>query len=217
MLITSDGKANVKGYAFNPTADMPLKANGKLDVSGVVGKGNLKVIKDIGLKEPYCGMSELVSGEIAEDLTYYFAKSEQTPSSVGLGVLIDTDCTVKQAGGFLIQLLPNCPEDIAAALEERLTAMPSVTELLEKGLLAEDILKFIFGDMEITLLDKSPMAYRCGCTRQRAERALISLGKDELEKIVREDKKTELTCHFCNTVYKFSEEELLKLLGEAKG
>jgi molecular chaperone Hsp33 len=217
LLVTGDSHANVKGYVFEPNVDIPLKKNEKLDVGGAIGNGNLKVIKDIGLKEPYCGMIELVSGEIAEDLTYYFAKSEQVPSSVGLGVLIDTDCSVKQAGGFLIQLMPDCPEETVSELEEKIKNMPSVTKLLEEGMTPEDILKFIIGDFGIEILDKVQMQYKCSCTRERTERALISLGKEELEKIAKEDKKAELTCHFCNTVYKFNEEELLKLLSEAKG
>lgn len=217
LLVTSDSHANVKGYVFEPNVDIPLKPNGKLDVSGAIGKGNLKIIKDIGLKEPYCGMIELVSGEIAEDLTCYFAKSEQVPSSVGLGVLVDTDCSVKQAGGFIIQLMPDCSDEIASKLEEKIKNMPSVTEMLEKGMVPEDMLKYMLGDFGIKILDKTPMQFKCSCTRERTERALISLGRVELEKIAKEDKKAELICHFCNTVYKFNEEELLSLLSEAKG
>ncbi len=215
IVVSSDSEANVKGYVFNPYVEVPDKYEGKLDVSKAIGKGNISVIKDIGLKEPYCGQIELVSGEIAEDLTYYFAKSEQTPSAVGLGVLIDRDTTVMASGGFIIQLMPDAGDEIALKLEEKINRTPYVTTLLDMGYTPEDILKLILGDFNLEINEKKEMRFYCNCSRERVEKALISLGKDELTKIIEEDKKAQLHCHFCNKEYNFNDDELREILKSA--
>ncbi len=216
VVVSGDSKARVKGYVFNPNVDIPSKYPGKLDVGGAVGEGYMSVIKDIGLKEPYAGRIQLVSGEIAEDLTYYFAQSEQIPSAIGLGVLVDVDTSIKQAGGFIIQLMPDAPESMISKLEEKLNTIPYVTNLLEEGKTPEEILAVILGDMELKILDKVPAEFYCNCDKKRVEKALISIGREELEKIIREDKKADLHCHFCSKEYHFTEEELKKLLESAK-
>ena len=215
IVVSADSEANVKGYVFNPYVEVPDKYEGKLDVSKAIGNGNISVIKDIGLKEPYCGQIELVSGEIAEDLTYYFAKSEQTPSAVGLGVLIDRDTTVMASGGFIIQLMPDADDEIAEKLEEKINRTPYVTTLLDMGYTPEDILKLILGDFNLEINEKKEMRFYCNCSRSRVEKALISLGKDELTKIIEEDKKAQLHCHFCNKEYNFNEDELREILKSA--
>ena len=215
IVVSADSEANVKGYVFNPYVEVPDKYEGKLDVSKAIGNGNISVIKDIGLKEPYCGQIELVSGEIAEDLTYYFAKSEQTPSAVGLGVLIDRDTTVMASGGFIIQLMPDADDEIAEKLEEKINRTPYVTTLLDMGYTPEDILKLILGDFNLEINEKKEMRFYCNCSRSRVEKALISLGKDELTKIIEEDKKAQLHCHFCNKEYNFDEDELREILKSA--
>lgn len=214
LTVTADNRVRVKGYVFNPVVDIPLKENGKLDVSGALGYGTMTVIKDMGLKEPYVGQIPLVSGEIAEDLTYYFAKSEQVPSAVALGVLVDRDYTVKQSGGFIIQLLPNAPEEIITALEEKLRTLPSITQMLEKGMSCEDILNAAVGDMQPKIMDKIPVEYYCNCDRHRVEKALISVGRAELEDILKTDGQATLHCHFCNKDYKFDENDIRKILGK---
>lgn len=215
VLITSDSKSNVKGYVVNPDADLPLKPDGKLDVGNAVGAGTLKIIKDVGLKDPYVGSIELISGEIADDLTYYFAQSEQVPSSVGLGVLVDTDCTIKHSGGFIVQLMPGADEEIIDKLEKKLMTIPYVTDMLNDGYSAEKMLEAILGDLELEILEKSPMQYKCTCSKDRVEKAIISLGKKEISQIIEEDKKAELTCQFCGKVYNFNETELKDILLKA--
>lgn len=216
VVVSSDSHCRVKGYVFNPNVDIPSKYPGKLDVSAAIGQGYMSVIKDIGLKEPYAGRIQLVSGEIAEDLTYYYAQSEQTPSAVGLGVLVDTDTSIRRAGGFIIQLLPDATEEVISKLEQRLNAIPYVTDLLDMGQTPEGILQMILEGLDMKILDKIPTEFYCNCTKDRVEKALISIGKEELEKIVHEDKKANLHCHFCAKEYDFTEEELAKLLEEAK-
>ncbi len=216
IVVSGDSHCRVKGYVFNPNVDIPCKYPGKLDVSGAIGEGYMSVIKDIGLKEPYAGRIQLVSGEIAEDLTYYFAQSEQVPSAVGLGVLVDTDTSIRQAGGFMIQLMPDATEEVISALEQRLNTIPYVTDLLDMGKTPEDILEMILGDMELKIMDKVPAEFYCNCTKERVEKALISIGREELEKIINEDKKANLHCHFCSKEYDFTEEELRTLLESAK-
>ncbi len=216
MLVTADSQGHVKGYAVEPQADLPPVSPGKLNVGGLVGKGSLTVIQDVGLREPYVGRTELVSGEIADDLTYYYAQSEQVPSAVGLGVLVDTDCTVKQAGGFLLQLMPGADDDILAALEVTLNDLPHVTALLEEGATPEDILYRIVGDYGLTITEKKEVCYHCDCSRERVERALVSIGEKDLTQLIEEDKGAELHCHFCNKAYRFTEEELVRLLTEAQ-
>lgn len=216
IVVSGDSKARVKGYVFQPNVEIPSKYPGKLDVSGAIGEGYMSVIKDIGLKEPYAGRIQLVSGEIAEDLTYYYAQSEQIPSAIGLGVLVDRDTSIKQAGGFIIQLLPDAPESMISALEEKLQTVPYITNLLEDGKSPEDILELLLGDFDLKIMDKIPTEFYCNCTKERVEKALISIGKEELEKLIHEDKKADLHCHFCNKEYHFTETELRELLKNAK-
>ena len=215
VLVTSDSSSNVKGYVVNPDTDLPLKPDGKLDVGNAIGAGTLKIIKDVGLKDPYVGSIELISGEIADDLTYYFAQSEQVPSSVGLGVLVDTDCTIKHSGGFIVQLMPGAEEEVIDKLEKKLMTIPYVTDMLNDGYSAEKILEAILGDLNLEILEKSPMQYKCTCSRDRVEKAIISLGKKEISQIIEEDKKAELTCQFCGKVYDFNEAELKDILLKA--
>lgn len=215
LLVTADSKGRVKGYPFNPNVDIPPKSPVKLDVGGAVGKGYLTVIKDLGLKEPYVGKTELVSGEIAEDLTYYYAKSEQIPTAIALGVLVDTDTSIKAAGGFIIQLMPGATLEVATMLEERITHLKYITELLDRGETPETILDAVLGDMDLEIIDKMPTEFYCDCSRERVEKALISIGEKDLRTILEEDKKAEISCHFCNKVYNFDEADLKKLLDEA--
>ena len=216
IVVTSDSKAQVKGYVFNPGVEVPDLIPGKLNVSGAIGPGHMSIIKDIGMREPYAGKIELVTGEIAEDLTYYFAQSEQTPSAIGLGVLVETDTSIRRAGGFIIQLLPDATDEMIDRLEKKLATIPYVSDLLDMGATPEDILQMILGDFDLKIMDKIPTTFYCNCTRERVEKALISIGKDELEKIIREDKKANLHCHFCSKEYDFNEEQLVALLEEAK-
>lgn len=215
LLVTADSKGRVKGYPFNPNVDIPPKSPVKLDVGGAVGKGYLTVIKDLGLKEPYVGKTELVSGEIAEDLTYYYAKSEQIPTAIALGVLVDTDTSIKAAGGFIIQLMPGATLEVATMFEERITHLKYITELLDRGETPETILDAVLGDMDLEIIDKMPTEFYCDCSRERVEKALISIGEKDLRTILEEDKKAEISCHFCNKVYNFDEADLKKLLDEA--
>lgn len=212
LTVTSDAKSRVKGYVNNPVVDIPLKPNGKLDVQAALGYGTLTVIKDMGMKEPYVGQIPLMSGEIAEDLTYYFAKSEQTPSAVALGVLVDRDYNIKESGGFIIQMMPDADDNIITKLEEKLKTMEPVTAMLDKGMAPEDILNELAGEFEPKILDKVPVEYYCNCSRERVERALISIGKKELAHIIEEDKQASLHCHFCNKDYVFNENDLLNIL-----
>lgn len=216
LTVTADSKGNVKGYADNPQAMMPPNSVGKLDVGGVIGLGVLTVIKDMGLKEPYSSTTELKTGEIADDLTYYFAASEQVPSSVGLGVLMEKNNTVKQAGGFIIQLMPFTQEEVIEKLEQKLAAIPPVTTMLEEGNTPEQILEIILGDMGLEITDTMPTQFRCNCSKERVEKVLISLGKKELQSLIEEGKDVELNCHFCNTNYSFTVEELKKIKESAK-
>lgn len=216
IVVSADAQARVKGYVFQPNVEIPSKYPGKLDVGGAVGEGYLSVIRDIGMKEPYAGRIQLVSGEIAEDLTYYFAQSDQTPSAVGLGVLVDTDTSIRCAGGFIIQLMPDATEDTISKLETKLNQIPYVTDLLDMGKSPEEILEMILGDMELKIIDKMPTEFYCNCSKERVEKALISIGKEELEKIIAEDKQANLHCHFCGKEYDFTETELQALLAEAK-
>ncbi|MBR1470191.1 MAG: Hsp33 family molecular chaperone HslO [Lachnospiraceae bacterium] len=211
--VTTDARSNVKGLLYDPLVELPLKANGHLDVGGAIGHGILSVMKDLGLKEPYAGQTPLVSGEIGEDLTYYFASSEQVPTSVGLGVLVDTDLSVKHAGGFIIQLLPFASEETISALEEAVEKVRSVTDYFLQGKTPEEMMREIFGETtEITIEDTRPVQYLCDCSRARVTKALISLGRDELIDMIREDQPVTLHCDFCNKDYVFSVEEIRALL-----
>lgn len=211
MTVTADSQGNVKGYADNPQAMMPPNSAGKLDVGGVIGLGVLTVIKDMGLKEPYSSTIELKTGEIGDDLTYYFAASEQVPSCVALGVLMEKNNTVKQAGGFIIQLMPFTDEKVIAKLEEKLASIVPVTTMLEAGQTPEQILETVLGDLGVEVTDTLPVRFYCNCSKERVEKVLISLGDKEMQELIEEGKDVELNCHFCNTNYVFSVEELEKI------
>ena len=211
ITVTADSSANVKGYANVPEVIIPAKPNGKLDVSGAIGPGSLRVIKDMGLKEPYVGEVSLQTGEIAEDLTYYFAVSEQVPSSVGLGVLMNRDNTVRQAGGFIIQLMPFATDEVISILEENLKSIQSVTQMLDGGDTPEDMLRKVLKGFDVEITGKMPTQYKCNCSRERLERVMLSLGKKELDEMVKEGKPVEVGCSFCNTKYVSTPEELSKL------
>lgn len=215
MTVTADSKGEVKGYVQNPDVILPPK-NGKLDVGGAVGIGLLTVIKDMGLKEPYSGQTILVSSEIAEDLTYYFANSEQVPSSVGLGVLMNKDNTVKCAGGFIIQLMPFATEEIIDKLEENLQGVTSVTSLLDAGCTPENILEKLLGNLDLEITDTMPAKFYCNCSKERVEQAIVSIGKKEIQEMIDEGKEVEVKCHFCNTAYTYSVEELKEILKRSK-
>lgn len=210
MTVTADSKGEVKGYVHNPDVMLPPK-NGKLDVGGALGPGFLNVIKDMGLKEPYSGQTILQTGEIAEDLTYYFATSEQIPSAVGLGVLMNKDNTVRQAGGFIIQLLPFTDEKIIEQLEKKITEMKSVTEMLEEGMTPEMLLEEILGDFGLEITDTLPTQFSCNCSKERITKALISIGKKDLQEMIDDGEPIEVNCHFCNTNYTFSIDELKEI------
>lgn len=215
LLAVADYHGNVKSYVENTVVELPLNAKGKLDVAGAVGTdGTLFVIKDLGLKEPYSGQTALVSGEIAEDITQYFADSEQIPSACGLGVLVDTDLSVKVAGGYLIQLLPFAPESAIATLEHNLESVTSVTALLEQGLTADDIANRLMAGLDASLLDESQPAYRCDCSRERTERMLQSLDANTLREMADEMPEVEVCCHFCNKKYVFTPDEIRGMLSE---
>ena len=216
ITVTADAFGNVKGYVTNSNVMLPPNAVGKLDVAGAVGKGYLRVIKDMGLKEPYSGQIELQSGEIADDLTYYFATSEQVPSSVGLGVLMNKeDGSVKQAGGFIIQLMPFAEEDVIIKLEENLKKVISVTKMLEEGNTPEKMLETILSGLQPTITDTLPVRFHCNCEKKRVEKAIISIGKKEIKDMIEEGKPIEVNCHFCNKNYTFSVDELKELLRKA--
>ncbi len=214
MTVTADGRGNVKGY--EPLVMLPPSPKGKLDVGGAVGRGFLRVIKDIGLKEPYSGQTDLQTGEIAEDLTYYFATSEQVPSSVGLGVLMEKNNTVKQAGGFIVQLMPFTEERVVARLEENLAKIPSVTSVLDAGKTPEEMLGLLFGGLDMEIVDTIPAHFYCNCDKKRVEKAIISIGRKEIGEMIAEGKEIEVKCHFCNTAYVFTVEELKELLTKCR-
>lgn len=212
MTVTADGRGNVKGYAIEPQVMLPPSAMHKLDVGGAVGRGMLRVIKDMGLKEPYVGQTILQTGEIAEDITYYFATSEQVPSSVGLGVLMEKDNTVKQAGGFIVQLMPFTEDAVISKLEQNLAEFSSVTEVLNEGKTPEEMLGLILKGMDVEITDTMPAQFYCNCDKKRVEKAIISIGKKEIRQMISENKPIEVNCHFCNTSYSFSVKELKELL-----
>lgn len=215
ITVTADANGHVKGYPIVPDVILPANSIGKLDVAGAVGAGTLTVIKDMGLKEPYSGQVALQTGEIAEDLTYYFAASEQVPSCVGLGVLMEKNNTVRQAGGFIIQLMPFAEEEVIAKLEENIQGLPSVTTMLDAGKDPEEILRTVLDGLDLQITDQSPMAFQCDCSKERVERALISIGKAELHDMIDEGKEVEVNCQFCGKHYQFSTEELKALRARA--
>lgn len=216
LLVTADSKGRVKGYVNDPQVMLPANSIGKLDVGGALGGGVLNVIKDIGLREPYVGQTLLKTGEIAEDLTYYFAASEQIPSAVALGVLMNRENTVRQAGGFIIQLMPGASEDIISALEKRLSEIPPITSLLDEGMSPEDILYRVLGGFEPEINERTDCGFYCDCSKERVERALISIGKKDIEEMIADGKPIEVSCHFCNKKYSFDTAELNVLLEKAK-
>lgn len=213
IVVVSDYQANVRGYVHNPNVDLPLNERGKLDIRTAVGFGYINVIKDMGLKEPYIGFAELVSGEIADDLTYYFATSEQVPSTVALGVLVDSK-GVTGAGGFIIQLMPGAEEVTVEKLEKRLIGFPSISKLLAEGNTPEQLLEMLLEDMNPKIIEKVSTGFNCNCSRERMERNLISIGKEDLLEILEDGKGAELQCHFCNEKYNFEHEDIQKLIQE---
>lgn len=216
ITVTADSKGRVKGYVGNPNVCIPANSKGKLDVAGAVGIGFMNVIKDMGLKEPYVGQVALQTSEIAEDLTYYFATSEQVPSAVGLGVLMNKDNTVRQAGGFIVQLMPFAEESTIAKLEENVQKITSVTNLLEEGHTPESLLDKVLEGFDVEINEKIPTKFYCNCSRERVEKALISIGRKELNEMIQEGKPIELNCHFCNHNYEFTVEELKEILRKCK-
>lgn len=212
VTVTADANANVKGYVNQPNVIIPANKDGKLDVSGAIGPGFLNVIRDIGMKEPYNGQVHLVSGEIAEDLTYYYATSEQIPSSVGLGVLLDKENFVKQAGGFIIQVMPFAEDEVIDKVEESLKHIHSVTSLLEQGMTPEDMLHHLLGDLDLEILDRMPAQYACNCSKERIAKAIASIGRADLEDMIQAGETIETNCQFCGSHYYFTTEELKSFL-----
>lgn len=211
MTVTADAAGNVKGYPFVPDVVLPANALGKLDVAGAIGAGNMSVIKDMGLKEPYIGQTALQTGEIAEDLTYYFAVSEQVPSAVGLGVLMNKENTVEQAGGFIIQLMPFAEEEVIEKLEKKVAEVTSVTSLLAQGYNPEMILQKLLGDLGLEITENMPVRFYCGCSKERVTKALASISRAELDEIIKDGKPIEVHCDFCNTHYTFDIDELKEI------
>ncbi len=211
LVVTADALGHAKGYPYHPQVLIPANAKGKLDVAGALGKGTLQVIRDMGLKEPYIGSCDLQTGEIAEDLTYYFAISEQVPSSVGLGVLMNRDNTVRQAGGFILQLMPGTPDETIDALEKQLASVTSVTSMLDAGMSPEELLETLLAPFDPVFNEKLPLSWKCDCSKQRVEKALISLGKGELATLAIEGKPIEVACHFCGKKYAFSVDDLCRI------
>ncbi len=216
LTVTADSQARVKGYVNNPEVMLPPNSKGKLDVGGALDMGILSVIKDMGLKEPYVGQTQLVSGEIAEDLTYYFASSEQVPSSVALGVLMNKDNTVKRAGGFIIQLMPFAEEAVISSLEKKIGELHSITELLDREMTPEQILEHMLGDFGLQIVDTIPTSFSCNCSKERVEKAIVSIGKKDIQEMIEDNEPIEVNCHFCNTSYCFSVEELKEIVKRSR-
>ena len=215
LTVTADAKANVKGYVNHPEVMLPLNSAGQLDVEKALGIGVLSVIKDIGLREPYVGDTILVTSDVTQDITYYFATSEQVPTSVGLSVIMSKDNTVKSAGGFIIQLLPDASEEIISALEKKIKEVKNVTTMLEHGYTPEQMLEELLGEFGLDILDKIPTQFYCNCSKERMSRALISIGRKELSSLIEEGRTIEVNCHFCGSHYNFDVEELKDLLHKA--
>jgi molecular chaperone Hsp33 len=216
LTVTADNQGNVKGYVENPMVMLPPSPKGKLDVATALGLGVMNVIKDMGLKEPYLGQTILVTSEIADDLTYYFATSEQVPSSVGLGVLMEKDNTVKQAGGFIVQVMPFIQEEVLTKLEENVAKIDSVTAMLDKGFTPEQILETVLEGMDVEYTDKLPANFHCNCSKERVEKALISVGRKDIKEMIDDGEPIEMHCHFCNTSYQFSVDELKEILKKSR-
>ncbi|GGA52129.1 33 kDa chaperonin [Kroppenstedtia guangzhouensis] len=215
IIVDVEAGGKVRGYVQNPAVDLPNNAQGKLNVGGAVGQGTLNVVKDLGLREPYRGSVNLVSGELGDDFTYYLTASEQIPSSVGVGVLVAPDGGILHSGGFIIQLMPGAEERLIDELEQRIQHLPSVTQLMDRGDRPEDLLRRILGD-SLKITDKQPLTFRCHCSRERIDHTLRGLGKEELHRLIEEQGSAEVICHFCNEVYRVPKQDLEKLLEEAK-
>lgn len=216
ILVDSNSKGDVRGYITRPQTHFDLNDQGKLDVRRAVGTdGMLTVVKDLGLRENFSGQTPIVSGELGEDFTYYFAVSEQVPSSVGVGVLVNPDNTILAAGGFIIQLMPNTDDETITILEERITTMEPVSKLIERGLTPEQVLTYILGEENVKFLETMPVQFECNCSKERFGSAIISLGQQEIQEMIDEDRGAETQCHFCNETYQFTEEELKQLKQEA--
>lgn len=212
LTVTANSHGEVKGYPLIPDVEIPLKHKGKLDVGGAIGPGTLTIIMDLGMKEPYSGQIELQTGEIGDDIAYYYTKSEQTPSAVGLGVMVDTDCSVKHAGGFMIQLMPDATDEVITKLEDRIATIPPVTTLLDEGKTPEDILGELLADFDMEISDKMPIEFKCNCSKDRMLKALATIKKSDLEEMIRDGEDVEVVCHFCNTAYNLSVDELKTLI-----
>lgn len=213
LIAVSDSEGNARGYVQNPVVEIPLNDKGKLDVKGTVGtNGYLYVMKDIGLKEPYMGQTEIISGEIAEDVTNYFVSSEQTPSVCALGVLVNPDLTVAAAGGFIIQLLPFCPDEVISKIEYSVESLEPVTAMLSKGMTPDDIAKAAMKGLELSKLDESEIEYRCNCSKEKVESALISTGRESLEDMISSGENIKVECHFCDKTYEFTPNDIKSLL-----
>lgn len=212
MTVTADSHGNVKGFPGNPSVDIPLKYAGKLDVGAAVGNGTLNIVMDLGLTDPYNGTVELQTGEIGDDLAYYFTVSEQTPSAVGLGVMVDTDSSVKHAGGFIIQIMPDVEEETIAALEKKISETSPVTTLMEEGMTPEMILEHILGDLDLEITEKEDVRFHCNCSKERVSEALTTISKADLQEMIDEGEDIEVKCFFCNTAYKFTVDELKEYL-----
>ena len=215
LTVTADSQGRAKGYVFDPDVMLPAK-NGKLDVGGALGQGVLTVIKDMGLKEPYSGQTILQTGEIAEDLTYYFATSEQVPSSVGLGVLMEGDNTVRCAGGFIVQVMPFIEDQVLDRLEQNIRSISSVTSMLDNGHTPEEMLSQVLEGLDMEVTDTMPVQFSCNCSKERIEKAIVSIGKKEIQAMIDDGKDIEVKCHFCNTAYQYTVEELKELLKKAQ-
>ena len=212
LTVTADANGHVKGFVNNPIVELPPNKDGHLNVGGALDLGILSVIKDMGLKEPYVGQCQLQTGEIAEDLTYYFATSEQIPSAVGLGVLMNKNNTVRQAGGFIIQLMPDASEETISALEKRLAKVSSVTAMLDIGKTPEDILQELLGDMELAVLDRMAVSFKCGCSKERFARGIASIKKSDIQEMIDAGENIETCCQFCNSKYVFTPDELKEMM-----
>ena len=216
ITVTADSHGHVKGFPGNPNVDIPRKYAGKLDVGTAVGRGLLTVSYDLGLKEPYSGQVEIQTGEVAEDLAYYFTVSEQLPSAVGLGVMVDTDSSVKHAGGFIVQLLPDAPEDVIELLEKKLANLEPVTAMMEKGMTPEDMLSYIFEGVDIEFTERHDVEFYCDCSKEKVKRALAAISDKDLQDIVNDGEDIEVKCYFCNTAYKFSIADIKDILSSRK-
>ena len=212
LTVTADSHGNVKGFPANPAVDIPRKYAGKLDVGAAVGKGVLTVIMDLGLREPYNGQVEIQTGEIGDDLAYYFTVSEQTPSAVGLGVMVDTDSSVKHSGGFIIQIMPDASEETIAAIESKVSGAPSVTSMMEDGMTPEDILEYYLRDLDLSINETEPVRFYCDCSKERVAGALATLSRSDLEEIINDGEEIEVKCYFCNSAYTFDIDELNKIM-----